>query len=113
MEALTKRKSLGIQLNKYLWLINHNSPLSLENKLIIYKSILKPMWSYRVELWETAAKSHLDIIQRFQSKTIRLISKAPYYVTNVQLHRDLNVALIEDRDKTCCYKILQYSIATS
>ena len=96
---LTKRKALGLQLNKFLWLINQNSPLSLENKLIIYKSILKPIWSYGVELWGTAAKSHLDIIQRFQSKTLRIISNAPYYVTNVQLHRDLNVPLVEDEIK--------------
>ena len=36
----------------------------------IYKSILKPMWSYGVALWGTAAKSRLDRIQRFQSKTL-------------------------------------------
>ena len=58
---LTKRKALGIQLNKYLSLINRNSPFSLENKQIIYKSILKPMWSYGVELWGTGHHSTISV----------------------------------------------------
>ena len=42
------------------------------------------MWSYGVQLWGTAAKSHLDIIQRLESKTL-----APHW-------RDLYLPLVED-----------------
>ena len=101
-----KRKALGIQLNKYLWLINHNSPLALENKLIIYKSIFKPMWSHGVELWRTAAKSHLDIIQRLQFKILRLLSSS--LLCNECTTSSWSQCTSGWRwDKTCCYKILQ------
>jgi hypothetical protein len=33
------------------WLIGKKSHLSIENKLLIYKAVTKPMWSYGTELW--------------------------------------------------------------
>jgi hypothetical protein len=33
------------------WLINRKSQLSLENKITIYKDIIKPVWTYGIELW--------------------------------------------------------------
>ena len=33
------------------WLINRKSRLSLENKVRIYKTILKPIWTYGIPLW--------------------------------------------------------------
>jgi hypothetical protein len=42
--------------------------LSLENKLLVYKVILKPVWTYGVQLWGTASNSNLEILERFQSK---------------------------------------------
>jgi hypothetical protein len=33
------------------WLINRKSQLSLENKIAIYKAIIKPVWTYGIELW--------------------------------------------------------------
>lgn len=39
--------------------------------------ILKPIWIYRIQLWGTAAKFNIDIIERFQAKALRLIVQAP------------------------------------
>jgi hypothetical protein len=36
--------------------------LSLANKLLIYKTIIKPIWTYGVELWGCASKSNVAII---------------------------------------------------
>ena len=43
----TKRKQLDLELRKLYWIIGRKSYLSLENKLLLYKAILKPtcrMW---------------------------------------------------------------------
>lgn len=72
------------------------SNLSLENKLLLYKCILKPVWSYGAELWGTAADSNLEIIQRFQSKILRMVANAPWYITNRQLHHDLKIPTIKE-----------------
>lgn len=95
-----KRKALGMQLRKYYWLLNRNSNLSLENKLLIYKCILKPTWTYGIQLWGTAANSNLEILQRFQSKLLRIIADAPWYITNERLHHDLKITTIKDEIKS-------------
>lgn len=93
---LTKRKALGIQLRKYYWMLNRNSKLSLDNKLLIYKCIMKPTWTYGMQLWGTAANSNLEILQRFQAKLLRIITDSPWYITNQRLHHDLGIPTIKE-----------------
>jgi len=50
------------------WLLGSKSQLSIESKLLLYKAILKPIWTYGVQLWGTASDSNMEIIQRFQNK---------------------------------------------
>jgi hypothetical protein len=42
---LAKRKQLGITLTKMYWLLGRKSKLSTNNKLLLYKTILKPIWT--------------------------------------------------------------------
>jgi hypothetical protein len=63
-------------------------------KLLIYKTVLRPVWSYGIELWGCTASSNIDIIQRYQSKMLRSITNAPWYVTNQTLHQDLRIPLV-------------------
>jgi hypothetical protein len=43
-----KRKRLDRKTREIKWLIGKNSTLSLENKILIYKTILKPIWTYGI-----------------------------------------------------------------
>jgi uncharacterized protein (DUF1697 family) len=43
-----------------------------------------------------ASKSNISIIQRSQSKILRIIANAPWYVPNITLHEDLNVPLVKE-----------------
>ncbi|KAL7292526.1 hypothetical protein TKK_0014097 [Trichogramma kaykai] len=54
----------------------------LENGILLYKSLLKPIWTYGIQLWGAASKTNIDIIERFQSKVIRSLVNAPWFVTN-------------------------------
>jgi len=58
----TKRKQLEHKTLEISWLIGKHSPLSLENKLLIYKAVLKPVWTYGIELWGCATKSNIAVI---------------------------------------------------
>ena len=49
--TINKSKQLDHKTRKLLWLIGRTSPLSLENRLLIYKTVLKPVWTYGIELW--------------------------------------------------------------
>jgi hypothetical protein len=70
----TKRKQLEIKLRKLYWIIGRKSQLSLENKLLVYKAILKSIWTYGVQLWGSASSSNIEILESFQSKVLRIIT---------------------------------------
>jgi hypothetical protein len=69
-----KRKQLGITLTKIHWLHGRKSKFPTSNKLLIYKTILKQIWTYGIQLWGTASTSNIEILERFQSKALRMIS---------------------------------------
>jgi len=63
----------GIQLSKMHWLLGSKSQLSIENKLLLYKAILKSIWTYGIQFWGTAFNTNMEIIQRFQNKYLKII----------------------------------------
>jgi uncharacterized protein (DUF1697 family) len=43
-----------------------------------------------------SVKTNISIIQRSQSKILRMITNAPWYVSNITLHEDLKVPLVKE-----------------
>ena len=80
-----------LKLRNLYWIIGRKSQLSLENKLLVYKVILKPVWAYGIQLWGTASNSNLEILERFQSKVLRIITDAPWFIPNTVIKHDLQV----------------------
>ncbi|KAL4103929.1 hypothetical protein QTP88_019246 [Uroleucon formosanum] len=74
--------------------------MKLSNKLLLYKLLLRPIWTYGIQLWGAAKISNINRIQRFQSKTLRTILKAPFYVSNHTLHSDLKIPFVSELAKT-------------
>jgi hypothetical protein len=91
-----KRKQLGITLTKMYWLFGRQSKLTTSNKLLAYKVVLKPIWTYGLQLWGTASTSNIEILERFQSTTLRMITDAPWYVPNAVLRRDLHIPPVKE-----------------
>jgi hypothetical protein len=56
-----KRDELNIKFKKMYWLLGRNSELSIYNRLIllVYKQVLRPVWSYGIQLWGSASDSTL------------------------------------------------------
>ena len=92
----TKRQLLNLKLNQLNWLLGNRSKLSLESKLLIYKVVLKPVWTYGLQLWGTCSNSNIEIIQRFQWKVLRKIAQRPWFVSNKSLHQDLQTPYVKD-----------------
>ena len=72
-----KRKQIELNVNELYWLLGRKSQLSIENNLLIYKTIIKPIWTYDIEMWGCASKSSQAILQKAQSKILRMITNAP------------------------------------
>jgi hypothetical protein len=105
-----KWKQLGIALTKMYWLLGHKSKLSTSNKLLICKTILKPIWTYGIRLWGTVSTSNIKILERFQLKALCMIVDAPCYVPNTVMQRDLHTQTI--KEEICRYSS-QYSARLS
>jgi hypothetical protein len=93
----TKRKHLVLTLTKMHWLLGRQSQLSTSNKLLLYKTILKPIWTYGIQLWGTASTSNIEILgKKPQSKALRMIVDAPWYVPNTLIRRHLHISTVKD-----------------
>jgi hypothetical protein len=42
----SKRKQLNLKAKQMHWLLRRRSTLSTESKLLLYKAVLKPIWTY-------------------------------------------------------------------
>jgi hypothetical protein len=91
---IKKRKQMDPRHKELYWLLGRKSHLSVDNKLLLYKSIIAPTWTYGIELWGCACKSNIAAIQRLQSKILRAIFDAPRYVTNDMIHKDLGIPTV-------------------
>jgi hypothetical protein len=92
----TKRKHLGTILTKLYWLLGPKSKLDFNNKPLIYKVTVKPIWTYGIQLWGMASTSNIEIMERFQSKALHLITDAPWYVPNAVIRTDLQIPTIKE-----------------
>jgi len=72
-----KRRQLELKLKNMSWLINARSQLSLDSKLTVYKAILRPIWTYGIELWGCSKPSNMKILQTFQSKNAQNNQQCP------------------------------------
>ena len=71
------------------------SALFVCNKLMLYQQVLKPVWTYGIQLWGCSSPSNRNSIQRFQNRVLRGIVDAPWYIRNDNLHKDLDVETVD------------------
>jgi hypothetical protein len=53
------------------WLIRKKSHLSIDKLVVyMYKAVIKPIWTYGIQLWGCASKFNIALIQRAQTKIL-------------------------------------------
>ena len=102
----TKRKQLDLKLRKFYWIIVRKPQLALANNLLAYKTILKPIWTYGVQLWGSASNCNVELLEIFQSKMLRIMTDAPWFVSKAVIIRDLKVLSVrqEVRNYSVTYR---------
>lgn len=76
--------------------------MPFETKIIIYKSLLRPIWAYVIKIWE--GPFHTRTIHVLQYIYLRVIISTPWYVSNNYLHNDLNIETISQLAKKTLFK---------
>lgn len=90
---------MKMKFRQLYWLLGSNSEVSLSNKLLVYNQIIKPIWTYGIQLWGCSKKTNVQIIQKTQNKILRTIVNAPWYIRNEDLHRDLGINTVIEETK--------------
>ena len=77
-------------------LLNSKSDLSIRNGVLLYKQLIRPMMDYACPTWRSADRSHVRRLQVLQSKCLRLVTGAPWYLSNRKINEGLGVPLFAD-----------------
>jgi hypothetical protein len=91
--------------NQFSWWWAHDCPKYVENrnknkwKGIVRQVGYLPIWTFGVQLWGCAKPSNTKILQRIQSKILRIAFNAPWYISNKTLHDDSGNPPVEDEIK--------------
>lgn len=94
-------------LSRLYCLLCRSSKLSSENKIRIYKTIIRPMMTYGCAAWGYAAPTHINKLQVIQNKVLRMAIDAPWFVRNTQIHRDLDIPTIHEFIQDAAQKLYQ------
>ena len=70
--------------------------MSVENKMLIYTSYLRPILKYACLVWSYATKSHVDLLIKSQNSTIWQILDMPWYIRNFHIYKDINIPRLND-----------------
>lgn len=86
-----KIKLTKIKLIQLKPLLNNKSKLSLSNAIALYKTIIRPLMLYACPIWINASPTNINRIQVMQNKFLRIATNAPWFISNRQLHKELNL----------------------
>lgn len=110
-EHITKACNQAFSIRNLIFpLINKKSKLSVKNKLILYKALIKPILLYATPIWSNASKKLINKIQVVQNKTLRLIADAKPGETNNQVRSKLDIKDIKEDIYLQTQKFYQISV---
>ena len=80
-------------------------------KLLLYKTLIMPLFDYGDVIYDCLNQHHLMMLQRLQNSALRLILDVGWEAHTAQMHAELNLLTLEQRRKhhTChqTYKMHQ------
>lgn len=106
------RKAHAI-LRKLYPLMVYDSKLSIRNKKLIYKMIIRPIITYAARVWSGAAKSNIQVLQVFQNKMLRLILSVNRYTKITYLHEEAEIEYIGDYCNQLAENFFKMQISSS
>lgn len=93
-------KNQCIKAQKYIKilypLIHRKSTLNIKNKLLIYKSIFRPIILYASEVWGECAETYIKQLQITQNKCLKLIYNLPFFYSTRLLHEKCQITTISN-----------------
>lgn len=90
-------------------LINKNSKISWDNKILIFKTIFRPSISYACPVWIGCAKTQIIRLQRLQSKILKMMLNLHWRTSTSFVHSlagvDLFPVYIQRLNENFCHRL--------
>lgn len=73
------------------YLFTRSSRLSLKNKLLLFKTCIRPIMTYGCIVWGCTAATNLQKLQVIQNKMLKLCTNSHWYERMDKVHQDLRI----------------------
>jgi hypothetical protein len=90
-------------------ILNKSSTIDINLALIIYKSLIRSILITASPVWGYAAKTHMNKLQTFQNKVLRIITKLPRVTPILTLHEQRGMPLIRSHIRKLARAVYQKS----
>jgi hypothetical protein len=90
------RKGTAERMGLLCPLLNVKSELSIRDGVLLYKPLLRPSMDYACPAWLSPARCHVRKLLVLQSKGLRFVTCAAWYLSNRQIDDDVGVPLFDD-----------------
>lgn len=77
-------------------LFNRKSRLNINNKILLYKAALRPIFTYALPAIPTIASSHIKKLQICQNKLIKTAMNVPWFTRTATIHQDNKIEMINE-----------------
>ncbi|GFW61586.1 hypothetical protein TNCV_348341 [Trichonephila clavipes] len=88
-----------------------NSHLSIENLVLLYTAVMRPILAYASPVWGSAAKTNINMLDTLQNFLIRMIVKATRYMQNDDIHFITNDDFSKEQKRYAAFLSRQASIS--
>ncbi|ERL86370.1 hypothetical protein D910_03778 [Dendroctonus ponderosae] len=96
VEHINKIITKGSQTASILYpLLHQKSKLTLKNKTLLYKQVIRSQISYAAPIISQTSKKTIAKLQTFQNKILRRMIRPPWYVRNSQIHANLQIETVQ------------------
>lgn len=88
-------------------LINRKSKMDLNNKILLFKTIIRPILTYGAPTWAYMTPVNLRALQVVQNKYLRMATDSPWFVRNSQIQRDLEIEPLSENIRKQATKFMK------
>lgn len=67
-------------------IINRRSKLNLNTKVLLYKTVFRPILTYAAPVWSSCARTHRTRLQVTQNKILKIMLNVPRYTSTSIVH---------------------------
>lgn len=87
-------------------LMCRKSKLSINNKNLLFKTVIRPIMSYSSAVWYKAAKTNIRKLQRIQNKNLKTIFQLPWRYPTSELHKETGYEMFNEHINRLTEKFL-------